>query len=95
MNDEMRKVINDFKETNGNDKFTNKDLIIYFNKMHSNRIDSLENKISRLEEKIDKLPCFQHANRILKIETTNKVLVFIFGLSITLIGLLVAILKTG
>ena len=88
MSKEIRDAVKEFMDENGNAKFTNKELIIYFNKRHDKRMDGLETKI-------DRLPCLKHGDDILKIKTTNKVIIKVIGISISIIGLTMAYMKFG
>jgi len=86
MSDEIREIVKTFRSDNGNKNFTNKELIIYFNKKH-------ESDIKDLKEQITNLPCQCNSTRLTKIETTNKVLIVILGIAFTAIGLIMNYIK--
>jgi hypothetical protein len=86
MSKEIREIVNEFIEKNGNNVFTNKELIIYFNKQ-------TENKLKDLERKLNTLPCLRYNDRLTRIETTNKILAGVFGTLLTIIALFLAFIK--
>ena len=88
MSKEIRDAVKEFMDENGNAKFTNKELIIYFNKRHDKRMDGLETKL-------DMLPCLKHGDDILKITTTNKVLIKVVGVLISVIALVITYMRFG
>ena len=88
MSKEIRDIIKKFMDENGNGRFTNKELIIYFNKRAEERMTSIE-------KRIQDLPCFIHGDRILKIETTNKVILAIFGITASILGIVLTIINFG
>lgn len=84
MSEEVLRTVQKFIDDNGNKHFTNKELIIYFNKKH-------ESDIKRLTEAIEKLPCMFNEKRLVKIETTNKLIAGAVGIILTIFGLIISL----
>lgn len=90
---DIKQFVKEFVNTNGNKTFTNKELIIYFNKKHEKRMDEILEMINQLRQDLTGLPCHEHNERLVKVETTNKVTTAIVGISLTIIGVVAAYFK--
>lgn len=83
---EISETVKAFRTDNGNKHFTNKELIIYFNKKH-------EADVKEIMRLLRNLPCVENATRITKIETTNKILAGAVGIVLTIFGLIISLTK--
>jgi len=85
-NEDVLEAVKTFMDDNGNKNFTNKELIIYFNKRHEVDIQDVKNMLRRL-------PCITNATRITKIETTNKIIAGAVGIVLTIFGLIISLTR--
>jgi len=83
---QIEELVKAFRNDNGNKHFTNKELIIYFNKKH-------EADIKEIKRILESLPCTTNATRITKIETTNKLIAASVTVVLTIFGIIISIIK--
>lgn len=85
---DIRKVVDKFRHENGNDKFTIKELLIYFNTQHDKKIEKLEIKMDGVNEIVGNF-----SNELTAITTTNRNMKY--GVSLFLIAMGIAMSVLG
>lgn len=86
MSEEVLKTVQAFIDDNGNKRFTNKELIIYFNKKH-------EKDIEEIKDMLNKLPCVDNEMRLTRLETTNKIIAGVIGIVLIVFGLIISFVR--